>query len=318
MMRTVILIFLSMMVVGLQAQNPPAPVRIKGPEGMVGWRIHLPENRPLATPAIDNGLVFLGGGFGSYSFYALDARTGKIAWQIKVGDDGPTGAVVDKGCVVFNTESCILYTVDARTGKVIWQKWLGDPLLSQPAVAYDRVYMAYPGGGKHFLTCLDLKDGKVYWKTPIAGEIISAPVIDDGSVYLATLEGTIYAYDAYDGNLQWKDERKATSAPWVFKGDIYVSQREVGEKIKGKSIKRQYEGFAQVCRKTGMQRNSSLWLRREAQYLQIDRSSAHAARQRELDASVGFANAPASAKIGQAEDNLGVASVSGVWAYQGS
>jgi outer membrane protein assembly factor BamB len=31
----------------------------------------------LATPAVFDGKVFLGGGFGSYEFYALDAKTGK-------------------------------------------------------------------------------------------------------------------------------------------------------------------------------------------------------------------------------------------------
>jgi outer membrane protein assembly factor BamB len=46
----------------------------------------------LATPAVVDGKVFLGGGFGSYEFYALDAKTGKLLWQYRTGDDGPTAA----------------------------------------------------------------------------------------------------------------------------------------------------------------------------------------------------------------------------------
>src|SRR5271163_1625753 len=46
-----------------------------------GWKVVLPGNHPLATPAVVDGKVLLGGGFGSYEFYALDAATGKQIWQ---------------------------------------------------------------------------------------------------------------------------------------------------------------------------------------------------------------------------------------------
>jgi outer membrane protein assembly factor BamB len=62
-----------------------------------GWRLTVPGNRPLATPAIVNGKVFLGGGFGSHEFYAFDAITGKQVWQYRTSDDGPTAAVVEDG-----------------------------------------------------------------------------------------------------------------------------------------------------------------------------------------------------------------------------
>ncbi|MBV8878809.1 MAG: PQQ-like beta-propeller repeat protein, partial [Planctomycetaceae bacterium] len=162
-------------------------------EGRKGWKIAIPGGRPLTGPAVHDGKLFLGGGFGSTEFYCVEAATGKILWEYKTGDDGPTAAVVEDGYVVFNTESCTIYTLETATGKPVWSKWLGDPLLSQPAVAAGRVYMAYPGkDGSHHLACLALKDGKELWDDPIAGDIIAAPVIHDGSVYLTTLDGTLY------------------------------------------------------------------------------------------------------------------------------
>src|SRR4030042_1694230 len=91
------------------------PEPIKGPDGRRGWRLRLPESRPLATPAYAEGMIFVGGGFGSYEFYALDAVTGKVKWQFHTGDDGPTAAVVKDGYVAFNTESCILYVLKTKT-----------------------------------------------------------------------------------------------------------------------------------------------------------------------------------------------------------
>src|SRR5271170_2887792 len=73
-----------------------------------GWQVRLPGNRPLATPAVDNGKVYIGGGFGSYEFYAFHADTGALVWRYQTEDDGPTAAVVAEERVVFNTESCEL------------------------------------------------------------------------------------------------------------------------------------------------------------------------------------------------------------------
>ncbi|MCD4733441.1 PQQ-binding-like beta-propeller repeat protein, partial [bacterium] len=46
-------------------------------EGLEGWRVEVPGGRALATPAIGEGLVYIGGGFGSYEFYAFDANNGE-------------------------------------------------------------------------------------------------------------------------------------------------------------------------------------------------------------------------------------------------
>src|SRR5713226_8799422 len=83
-----------------------APVSFTSADGRIkGWKVTIPGRRPLATPAVMAGRVFLGGGFGSYEFYAFDAFTGKLDWQYQTSDDGPTAAAVDEGCVVFSTES---------------------------------------------------------------------------------------------------------------------------------------------------------------------------------------------------------------------
>ena len=42
-------------------------------DGKSGWVLRLPGNRPIATPAYDNGMLFVGGGYGSHEFYAVDS-----------------------------------------------------------------------------------------------------------------------------------------------------------------------------------------------------------------------------------------------------
>jgi outer membrane protein assembly factor BamB len=171
--------------------DEPSP--FVSPDGRFrGWRVTISGRRSLATSAVVDGRVFVGGGFGSYDFYAFDARDGRLAWQYQTSDDGPTAAAVAEGHVVFNTESCELEVVTVE-GTPVWKKWLGDPLMSMPAVGAGRIYMAYPdskGDRRHYLACFDLRTGHEYWKQPIEGEIITAPVLAGGNVHWKTKVGT--------------------------------------------------------------------------------------------------------------------------------
>ena len=161
----------------------------------------IPGGRPLATPAVVDGHVFVGGGFGSHEFYAFDAAIGNLRWVYRTADDGPTAAVFGDGRIVFNTESCELEVI-TPDGKPVWKKWLGDPLMSMPAIADGMVYMAYPNSrddGKYYIAAFNLASGKQMWKSPIAGEIITAPVIEGQRVYLATVDGSLVSFDRRDG-----------------------------------------------------------------------------------------------------------------------
>lgn len=301
-------------------QSPKLDVKtFTAKDGRKGWKVKLERELPLPTPAVVAGIVYIGGGFGSYEFYAMDAKTGKPLWLFHCGDDGPTAAVVSRGYVAFNTESCILYVLDAKTGRKIWGRWLGDPLMSQPAIKGDRIVMAYPDQrGGHSLSCMGLKDGKEYWTQDIPGEVITAPIIAQGKVYATTLEGSVHCFDLASGKKIFSKEQQATSAPWMWQGEVYVSLREDEERIvRGERKTVRTEGQARIT-KSGERDNEKLWAKQDAEYLNVETGSSYAAAQKALDASVGFASAPSAAKLAQSEANLGVASVSGVWAYQGS
>ncbi|KPK70508.1 hypothetical protein AMJ87_08725 [candidate division WOR_3 bacterium SM23_60] len=285
--------------------------------GRTGWKLQIPGNRPLATVAYEEGLIFVGGGFGSYEFYAIDAKTGNVKWIYKTGDDGPTAAVVKRGYVVFNTESCIIYVLKAATGEKVWEKWLGDPLMSQPAVDDHNVYMVYPGSdGSHHLACMRLESGDDLWDTKIAGDVVSAPILDNGSVYLTCFDGTVYRYNAAHGDLIWSQKKNATCAPTIYDNRIFVSLRE--ERSVGSDSVTQYEGLVTLDNTTGKQEQRDLWAQRHAPYLVYGRASAKTEQSASLDASVGFGSAPGAAKLDQAKENVGQYSVAGCWAYQGS
>src|SRR6266404_257573 len=302
------------------------------PDGKSGWVLALPGGRPIATPAYADGMLFVGGGYGSHEFYAVDSETGKIIWKIQTGDDGPTAAVVADGMVAFNTESCTLMVVDEGRGRVIWQEWLGDPLMSQPAIDKSVLFMAHPAatgrsmkpaefhprpaspGGSHRLLAAELGTGRHFWEQEISGDVITAPVVSDGTVYFTTFNGTSYALNAADGSVVWVKVNAATSAPVIANGQLYETR-------KGQAGKETVEGLARVDAKQGNARDKELIAKSKADYLKEGGGGGVAISGeavKSLDSSVGFSSAPASAKLAEANGSVGVNSVAGAWAYQGS
>jgi outer membrane protein assembly factor BamB len=306
-----------------------------------GWEISIPGGRPIATPAFWNGMLFVGGGYGSHEFYAFNAQTGALIWTYQTGDDGPTAAVVEDGLCAFNTESCTVYVLDAKTGKLVWQEWLGDPLMSQPAIYKGKLYMAYPAGqgnGQshgahanvtanatstkenidakygHRLLCADLKTGKHLWTHPITADAITAPIVSDGQVLLTCQDGTSFCINADTGKEVWQKANSGTSAPLATKQGIIFTERENRDK-------KAYEGL-QAYSKSGIATRGTAmglaaaspapYLHKGSEMQGMAKSSMNS-----LDSSVGFATPPPSAQL-QKASGIPIDNVIGGWAYQGS
>ena len=296
------------------------PAQFRTPDGREGWVVAMPGRRPIATPAYADGTVFVGGGYGSHEFYAFNADTGALIWKINTGDDGPTAAVVEDGYVAFNTESCTLIVVEERTGKLVWKEWLGDPLMSQPAIFKGRLFMAYPAGqrgkpGRDYrLLAADLRTGKHLWEQTIPTDVISAPVISDDTVYVTCFDGTSFAFRAGDGSIVWqkKDAQAATSAPLITADQVIVAQKQVKDA-------KTYEGITRIEKDKGWQVDAVPLAAGSADHLSAGGGVAlNKAQTAALDSSVGFAAAPPAAKLASANETVGVNTVVGGWAYQGS
>ncbi|HEX8522891.1 MAG TPA: PQQ-binding-like beta-propeller repeat protein [Tepidisphaeraceae bacterium] len=329
------------------AKQELTPVWFQTGDGKKGWVTRLPGNRPIATPAYSKtkGLLFVGGGYGSHEFYAIDAKTGTVAWKHICGDDGPTAAVVsdDEEDIIFNTESCEMEVVDARTGKQKWKEWLGDPLMSQPAVAKGKIYMAYPGGHPHGvqmvdakgrlnddpvpapnpgpakdwghrLLCSDLKTGKHLWEQDITADVVSAPVVEGDKVFVTCFDGTSFAIDANTGSIFWQKKNAGTSAPLIVQGNLVMTQKF---KENGKIS----EGIKRVDVASGAEKDKTILAAGDAKYLKpgaAGNSAFSKSQEYSLDSSVGFSAQAITAESPAAQSHLNIGSVAVGWSYQGA
>jgi Ca-activated chloride channel family protein len=294
-------------------------VEFKTQDGKHGWAIRVPGERPIATPAYADGMIFVGGGYGSHEFYAFDAESGNMVWKMNTKDDGPTAAVVEDGYVAFNTESCTVIVAEAKTGKIVWQEWLGDPLMSQPAISKGHLYIAYPSGKGdqaqgHRMLCADLKTGRHLWEQKITGDVISAPVVSGDQLFFTCFDGTSFCLDSSTGTIEWKKQNAGTSAPLIAEGHVITTSKEVKD---GKA----YEGLKRLEPKRGRERDRELLAKEKADYLQVGSGGGVLIPDivaKSLDSSVGFSSAPSSAKLNEANKHIGISTVAGAWAYQGS
>jgi Ca-activated chloride channel family protein len=325
---------------------PVAPSKIqlkatvfKTKDNKEGWALTIPGGAPIATPAYWNGMLFVGGGYGSHEFYALNAETGAVVWKYATGDDGPTAAVVEDGLCAFNTESCTVFVLNARTGELVWQEWLGDPLMSQPAIYAGKLYIAYPAGQSHGqnlsnsakwqggnsakkaervdpryshrLLCADLKTGKHLWTQPITADAISAPIINNGQVLLTCQDGTSFSINAETGIKVWEKANSGTSAPLGTKQGVVFTERQDRNKNAFEGLK-VYARGGKVMQDMAPAPQAAPYLHKGSEMNGMAKG-----KMQQLDSSVGFAAPPADAHLDKAA-GLPISNVIGGWAFQGS
>ncbi len=199
-------------------------------DGRRGWVAHVPDAQQLPAATYGDGKVYISGGFGSVTFYALEAETGRFAWaRTNLEDNGPTAAVYQDGRVIFNTESCTLFALDAATGKKLWSRWLGDPTLAQTAVSGDLIYAAHPEpDGTTRLSAFRVTSGARVWSQQVSGELLAAPVVHGDTVYASSIHGWTYAFERSRGKRRWSRRLQATTAPWPSGDELHVSRRQKG------------------------------------------------------------------------------------------
>ena len=269
--------------------------------------------RGIPTPAISGGFAIIGAGYGSYDVWGVDLETGAAAWHRRTTDDGPTAVTVSDGYAAYNTESCTLEILRVGTGERVWHRWLGDPLLAQPCIHQGRVYMAWPARGNHVLGAFELVSGNPLWEVQLGGDIITAPVASGDVLAVSTYDGFVSILDPLTGEVRSRCEHRATSAPWLHEGEIYVAQRARPFRNARPTQTREH-----ICR---LSMASGEMLERSEgkpdEYHDRNWGEEEKKVYKNWDESSGFSSPPPSAKLDQVSNLIGESSVSRTWRHQG-
>ncbi|MGN6816024.1 MAG: outer membrane protein assembly factor BamB family protein [Solirubrobacterales bacterium] len=134
--------------------------------------------------------------------FALDADTGKVLWERRIGRLNASSPAYHKGRLyIVNLVPGHIVKLNAKTGKIIWKRPLPGRAESSPLVLGRTVYFGCENG---YLYALSTGRGDIRWATPLGGSIKSAPAFRDGILYVGDYGGHMNAVDAGTGKLIWQ------------------------------------------------------------------------------------------------------------------
>ncbi|MEJ7600499.1 MAG: PQQ-binding-like beta-propeller repeat protein [Kofleriaceae bacterium] len=160
-----------------------------------------------ATAALDGERLYLGAYNGT--LYALDKRTGAVAWVVRLGDTiGSSVTIVDDALYVavetFAPPDGFVAKLDRRTGRVRWLSgWLGEQAHSTPTV--DRANgLVFVGANNRTVRALSVVDGTTRWQITTDGAVKGTLALTAGVLYFGTMGGTLHAVEATTGTIRWR------------------------------------------------------------------------------------------------------------------
>jgi len=131
--------------------------------------------------------------------YALEMRTGKVAWSVKTG--GITASLtLGKGRLYAGTESGFVIAIDADSGVVRWRRHLSGAVRAAPVLTTTGLFVVTTSDS---LYLLDLATGDVRHRVPAPGPVLATPASDSARVYLATASGILAAIDPATLDTVW-------------------------------------------------------------------------------------------------------------------
>ena len=213
---------------------------VGGKRPIVKWTFTADDELDSA-PAYAAGKIFIGSNAGS--MYAINAKTGHLAWHARSFSHFPHGreyfyatpAVAYGRVYAPNTDGWV-YAYGAATGRLLWARHVGTYVYTAPAVWDKRVYVGTYDG---YAVALDAATGDVKWRYSAPAALHGAPSIVDGLVYFATCERCgqngsrsakagprrTFALDARTGRLVWSIPDGQYSPVVADKDRLYVIGR---------------------------------------------------------------------------------------------
>ncbi len=236
-------------------QNPGYVFAVRISTGKMLWK-HV-VNDPESSPAIADGVVYIGSGFNGNAVAALRLKGSDAELKAKglkreiwkaatphpaTGAVTITGDTVLVGCgngdYVFQAQNPqgLVIALDRKTGKERWRRDMPDGVLGAVAVKGSTAIAPVRNGD---LVALNLaQQGKELWRTKVrdGAKALAGPAFTGTHVYAVSHDGYLVVFDAKTGNQLERHYINSTpgemgmsiASPLVVGGRVYVASETGG------------------------------------------------------------------------------------------
>lgn len=183
--------------------------------------------------AYSDGVLYVSSGFGRLT--ALDARSGSIRWQQKLGATGSGTPTISNGLLYLVAGDDTGWTINIKDGRIVWQQ-PGTPsvghVLGAPAPALTSQFVIFAFGSGD-ITGNFRKGGIRRWNASVAGQrtgratarigdITGGPVVVGSTVYIGNHSGRTVALRADSGERIWTATEGALGPVWPAGDSIFL------------------------------------------------------------------------------------------------
>ncbi len=174
------------------------------------WSFSTKGSFSMATPAVDNGIIYFAPGGDERWVYALDVLDKSKVWtdehtgELNTEGEGVFASSIatdeDKIYVTLDSVNHWLYAINKSDGSLVWSKNLGSGsesgYVSSPVVADDVVYIGSSQGTLYGISSSTGGILEEYLVNSSSPEISSIPAISDGLIFVGGSDGYFRCFEA--------------------------------------------------------------------------------------------------------------------------
>lgn len=206
-------------------------------EPLTGEPVQDPWDFYLSSPLVHDGKVYVGSS--DQHVYALDAKSGRLAWAFKTGGMVHSSPALAGANIVVGSWDGAVYALDAASGAQQWRyqteteqaRSIMRGVQASPSVDGDTVYIGSRDG---YFYALDRADGKLKWRYNAQGAwVVSTAAQDEARVYLGTSDtGLLLALDKRTG----AEQARYSTDVWTFASPVRAGDALIGASMKGELV----------------------------------------------------------------------------------
>jgi outer membrane protein assembly factor BamB len=189
--------------------------------GRLRWKLKT-NGQVHATPAVVGATIYFGGC--DEQFRAVRVADGKVLFQVALGSNTGSSAVIDGARAYLGTYNNEVVAVDLQAHRIAWRFHDPDrefPYYASPALAGTRVIV---GGRDKMVHALEMATGKSAWKFVTRARVDSSAALAGSRVFVGSSDGRLYELDAGSGQKKWEYEAgdALTSSPAIAGGRVVI------------------------------------------------------------------------------------------------